>query len=103
VGDLASRHAYDVNSCADESCRHSTLGPPVAAQVPLVAGEIGENTCSRRFAEQVMQWFDDRGLPYGPDLEHLGPLHRSVPDLGPRRDLTAYGIGLRDRPRALNG
>ncbi|WP_415924026.1 hypothetical protein [Streptomyces sp. ID05-47C] len=52
-----------------------------------MAGEIGENSRSPGFDDQVMTWFDDRGLSYpGPDLEHLGLLHRSVPELGARQD-----------------
>ncbi|WP_438272465.1 hypothetical protein [Streptomyces bobili] len=71
---------------SDERCRNRTLAP-VAARVPPVAGEIGENSRSPGFDDQVMTWFDDRGLSYpGPDPEHLGLLHRSVPELGARQD-----------------
>ncbi|WP_026179224.1 cellulase family glycosylhydrolase [Streptomyces hokutonensis] len=100
---VAAYHVYNFNTCASESCWNSTLAP-VSAQVPLVAGEIGENTCSHAFVDQVMKWFDDRGLSYlgwtwntwdcsaGPSLisDYTG-----TP--------TAYGIGLRDHLRALNG
>ncbi|MDQ0936956.1 hypothetical protein [Streptomyces turgidiscabies] len=37
-------HSYTFNSCSSEACWNSTLAP-VAVQVPLAAGEIGENTC----------------------------------------------------------
>ncbi|MGQ4336323.1 cellulase family glycosylhydrolase, partial [Streptomyces hayashii] len=64
TGDLAAAyHVYNFNSCADAGCWNSTLAP-VAARVPLVAGEIGENTCSHGFVDQVMKWFDDHGLSY---------------------------------------
>jgi endoglucanase len=99
---VAAYHVYNFNTCASESCWNSTLAP-VAAQVPLVAGEIGENTCSHAFVDQVMKWFDDRGLSYlgwtwntwdcssGPSLisDYTG-----TP--------TAYGIGLRDHLQAIN-
>ena len=68
-----------------------------------MAGEIGENTCAHGFVDQVMNWFDDRGLSYlgwtwntwdcstGPSLISL------------RRHAHAFGTGLRDHLRALNG
>jgi endoglucanase len=103
AGNLAAAyHVYNFNTCANESCWNSTLAP-VAAQVPLVAGEIGENTCSHGFVDQVMKWFDDRDLSYlgwtwntwdcssGPSL---------ISDYGGTP--TPYGIGLRDHLRALN-
>ncbi|MCX4766227.1 cellulase family glycosylhydrolase [Streptomyces sp. NBC_01275] len=104
TGNLAAAyHVYNFNTCANESCWNSTLAP-VAAQVPLVAGEIGENTCSHGFVDQVMKWFDDRGLSYlgwtwnAWDCSS-GPSLISAYDGTP----TAYGIGLRDHLRALNG
>ncbi|MCX4420057.1 cellulase family glycosylhydrolase [Streptomyces mirabilis] len=100
---VAAFHTYNFNTCASESCWNSTLAP-VAAQVPLVAGEIGENTCSHGFVDRAMKWFDDRGLSYlgwtwntwdcssGPSL---------ISDYGGTP--TSYGVGLRDHLRALNG
>ncbi|MFI1708132.1 cellulase family glycosylhydrolase [Streptomyces griseoruber] len=104
TGNLAAAyHVYNFNSCASESCWNSTLAP-VAAQVPLVAGEIGENTCSHAFVDQVMKWFDDR------DLSYLGWTWNtwdcsSGPSLISSYDgtPTAYGTGLRDHLRALDG
>ncbi|WP_055638969.1 glycoside hydrolase family 5 protein, partial [Streptomyces griseoruber] len=104
AGNLAAAyHVYNFNSCASESCWNSTLAP-VAAQVPLVAGEIGENTCSHAFVDQVMKWFDDR------DLSYLGWTWNtwdcsSGPSLISSYDgtPTAYGTGLRDHLRALDG
>ncbi|MEU2616649.1 cellulase family glycosylhydrolase [Streptomyces sp. NPDC007157] len=99
---VAAYHVYNFNTCASESCWNSTLAP-VAAQVPLVAGEIGENTCSHAFVDQVMKWFDDRGLSYlgwtwntwdcssGPSL---------ISDYSGTP--TAYGTGLRDHLQAVN-
>lgn len=104
TGNLAAAwHVYNFNTCSNESCWNSTLAP-VAAQVPLVAGEIGENTCSHGFVDQVMKWFDDRQLSY------LGWTWNawdcsSGPSLITSYDgtPTAYGTGLRDHLRALNG
>jgi hypothetical protein len=104
AGNLAAAwHVYNFNTCSTESCWNSTLAP-VAAQVPLVAGEIGENTCSHGFIDQVMKWFDDRGLSYLGWTWNTwncstGPSLISSYDGTP----TAFGTGLRDHLRALNG
>ncbi|MGW2718574.1 cellulase family glycosylhydrolase [Streptomyces sp. NPDC001492] len=99
---VAAYHVYNFNSCANESCWNSTLAP-VAAQVPLMAGEIGENTCSHSFVDQVMKWFDDRGLSYLGWTWNTwdcssGPSLISNYDGTP----TSYGTGLRDHLRAIN-
>ncbi|MFJ8781008.1 cellulase family glycosylhydrolase [Streptomyces sp. NPDC102476] len=104
AGNLAAAwHVYNFNTCADESCWNSTLAP-VAAQVPLVAGEIGENTCAHGFIDQVMKWFDSHGLSYLGWTWNTwdcssGPSLISSYDGTP----TAFGTGLRDHLRALNG
>ncbi|MER6027721.1 cellulose binding domain-containing protein [Streptomyces sp. NPDC001851] len=103
AGNLAAAyHVYNFNACASASCWNSTLAP-VAAQVPLIAGETGENTCSHGFVDQVMKWFDDRDLSYLGWTWNTwdcssGPSLISAYDGTP----TAYGVGLRDRLRALN-
>ncbi|MFB7598596.1 cellulose binding domain-containing protein [Streptomyces sp. NPDC056160] len=103
AGDLvAAYHVHDFNTCASESCWNSTLAP-VAARVPLVAGEIGENTCSHGFADRVMKWFDDHGLSYLGWTWNTwdcssGPALITDYDGTP----TAYGTGLRDHLRALD-
>ncbi|MEU0337283.1 cellulose binding domain-containing protein [Streptomyces sp. NPDC006193] len=103
AGNLAAAyHVYNFNACAAESCWDSTLAP-VAAQVPLVAGEMGENTCSHGFVDRVMKWFDDRNLSYLGWTWNTwdcssGPSLISAYDGTP----TAYGAGLRDHLRALN-
>ncbi|MBC9719344.1 cellulose binding domain-containing protein [Streptomyces sp. TRM66268-LWL] len=104
AGNLAAAwHVYNFNTCANEACWDSTLAP-VAAEVPLVAGEIGENTCAHGFTDRVMNWFDDRALSYLGWTWNTwncssGPALISSYDGTP----TAYGTGLRDRLRALNG
>ncbi|MEU0006812.1 cellulose binding domain-containing protein [Streptomyces sp. NPDC006314] len=103
AGNLAAAyHVYNFNTCANESCWNSTLAP-VAAQVPLIAGEVGENTCSHGFADRVMKWFDDRNLSYLGWTWNTwdcssGPSLISSYDGTP----TAFGIGLRDHLRAVN-
>ncbi|MFJ4833076.1 cellulose binding domain-containing protein [Streptomyces sp. NPDC088747] len=100
---VAAWHVYNFNTCSSESCWDSTLAP-VAAQVPLVAGEIGENTCAHSFIDRVMAWFDARGLSYLGWTWNTwdcasGPALISGYDGTP----TPFGIGLRDHLRALDG
>ena len=45
------------------SCFDATVGL-VAQQVPVVAGEIGEDDCATSFVEQVMGWLDAQGQSY---------------------------------------
>ncbi|MFF9767995.1 cellulase family glycosylhydrolase [Streptomyces sp. NPDC014636] len=103
AGNLAAAyHVYNFNTCASESCWNSTLAP-VAEHVPLIAGEIGENTCSHAFTDRVMKWFDDRNLSYLGWTWNTwdcstGPSLISAYDGTP----TAYGIGVRDHLHALN-
>ncbi|WP_282797966.1 cellulase family glycosylhydrolase [Streptomyces sp. CC224B] len=98
----AAWHVYNFNACADEACWNRTLAP-VAARVPLVAGEIGENTCAHGFVDRVMAWFDARGLSYLGWTWNTwncssGPALISAYDGTP----TAFGIGLRDHLRSLS-
>ncbi|MEU6958844.1 glycoside hydrolase family 5 protein [Streptomyces chrestomyceticus] len=103
AGNLAAAwHVYNFNACADESC-WSRAVRPVADRVPLVTGEIGENTCAHAFTDRVMRWLDGRRASY------LGWTWNTWDcAAGPAliRDYagtpTAYGVGLRDHLRALN-
>jgi endoglucanase len=36
----------------------------VAAQVPVIAGEIGENDCAHSFIDMAMNWLDQNGIGY---------------------------------------
>ncbi|MFF8383260.1 cellulose binding domain-containing protein [Streptomyces kanasensis] len=104
AGNLAAAwHVYNFNTCSTESCWDATLAP-VAARVPLVAGEIGENTCGHGFIDRVMAWFDARGLSYLGWTWNTwdcsaGPALISAYDGTP----TPFGAGLRDHLRALAG
>ncbi|MFF8194944.1 hypothetical protein ACF05L_29690 [Streptomyces bobili] len=101
--DAGSDRRRTVGSSSGERCRNLTLAP-VAAQVPLAAGGIGENSRSPGFVDQAMKRFDDRGLSYPACTWSTwdcstGPSLSSDHDGTP----TVYGIGPRDHPRALNG
>jgi len=60
---VASWHSYNFNACVTASCWDSQIGS-VAAQVPVQAGEIGQNTCAHDYIDQVMAWADAHGVGY---------------------------------------
>jgi endoglucanase len=60
---MASFHVYSFNGCSTESCWNHTVAP-VAAKVPVVTGEMGDNTCTPTFVDSYMAWADDHGLSY---------------------------------------
>jgi endoglucanase len=64
AGNLAaSHHSYSFNTCASASCWTSEL-QPVAAKVPLVTGELGENDCAHGYIDGYMTWADGAGVSY---------------------------------------
>jgi len=60
---VASFHLYNFNTCADASCWNATVRP-VAARVPVVTGELGENDCAHGFIDTYMPWADAAGISY---------------------------------------
>lgn len=60
---VASWHSYNFNVCASQSCWDSQIAP-VAASVPLVAGEIGENDCAGNYIGPLMTYLDAHGISY---------------------------------------
>jgi endoglucanase len=59
----ASWHSYNFNRCSNISCWTSEVAP-VMAQVPVVAGEIGENTCASGYITALMNWLDSQSSGY---------------------------------------
>ena len=59
----ASWHSYNFNTCGDTSCWNRQVAP-VLAQVPLIAGEIGENDCADTYIRPLMTWLDARSASY---------------------------------------
>ena len=59
----AAWHVYNDNSCSNLTC-YSTVVAPVAATVPLVTTEIGENDCSGVFISPLMAWLDGQSQSY---------------------------------------
>jgi hypothetical protein len=92
---VVSFHNYNFNTCSP-ACWDSTVAP-VAAQVPVVTGELGENDCAHGYIDQYMAWADSHGISYLGwtwdtwDCSN-GPALISNYDGTP----TAFGIGFRD-------
>jgi endoglucanase len=103
TGNLAaSVHTYNFSGCNNASCWNSTIAP-VAAVVPVVAGEIGENDCARGYLDQLLPWLDQHGASYlgwgwdtyGCSFPGLISNYNGTP--------TTFGAGLRDHLRSLAG
>ena len=60
---VASWHSYNFNTCSNQSCWTSQI-QPVAAQVPVVTGEMGENDCAGGYINQLMPFLDSIGVSY---------------------------------------
>jgi hypothetical protein len=60
---VASWHSYNFNSCSSQSCWTSQVAP-VIAQVPVVAGEIGENDCAGGYINPLTTWLDSQNTSY---------------------------------------
>jgi hypothetical protein len=86
----ASFHSYNFSNCHDSSCWTSQL-QPVAAQVPIITGELGERDCDpgspgptghpagADYINGFMTWADSAGVSYlgwawNPDFDAcMGP------------------------------
>ncbi|HLI71981.1 MAG TPA: cellulose binding domain-containing protein [Ktedonobacteraceae bacterium] len=60
---IASTHIYNFNACNTVSCWASGIGT-IASQVPVIAGEIGENDCADGFITTLMNWLDQQKIGY---------------------------------------
>lgn len=99
---VASWHVYDFNTCDATSCYDSTAGT-VAASVPVVAGEIGENDCLHGFIDPLMAWLDAHDSGYLGWAWNADFACSSGPSLITDYDgtPTAYGVGLQDHLATL--
>ncbi|HEY2406335.1 MAG TPA: cellulase family glycosylhydrolase, partial [Polyangiaceae bacterium] len=59
----ASWHIYNNNPCRTSGCWDSAPAA-VAAQVPLLATEIGENDCQGTFISGLMSWLESKNSGY---------------------------------------
>ena len=60
---VASWHSYNFNTCSTQSCWTSEVAP-VAASVPVVAGEIGENDCAGTYITPLTTWMESEGISF---------------------------------------
>jgi hypothetical protein len=60
---VASWHSYNFNTCSNQSCWTSQVAP-VIAQVPVIAGEIGENDCAGSYINPLTTWLDSQSTSY---------------------------------------
>jgi hypothetical protein len=61
----AALHAYAGGPCAVSSCWTGVL-EPIAAQYPIVTGELGEYDCGHSFVDSFFAWADTAGVSYIP-------------------------------------
>jgi len=89
---------------SDPSRWNAGAGPALAAQVPIVATELGEHDCGSGWINQFLPWADQHGLSYTawtwdtwPDCSNpvLITSYSGAP--------TGYGVGVRDHLRRLSG
>ena len=59
----ASWHSYNFNACSTASCWNTQIAP-VAAKVPLVAGEIGENDCADQYVTPLISWLTSKNANF---------------------------------------
>jgi endoglucanase len=59
----ASVHIYNWTWCTNLACWNAEIAP-VAAQVPVVAGEFGNDSCDGTWLETLMDWMDGRQISY---------------------------------------
>jgi hypothetical protein len=60
----ASHHNYSFNGgCNTQSCWTTNLAA-VAAEVPIITGELGENDCAHGYVDSYFAWADPLGISY---------------------------------------
>lgn len=95
---VAAFHSYNFNICVDLTCWNREIAP-VADEVPLVMGEIGENDCGHGYIDGLMDFADQHAIGYlgwawNANFDCAsGPALISSYDGTP----TPFGVGLRDR------
>ncbi len=60
---VAAWHVYSWNGCSNVTCFNNTVAP-VAAAVPVIATEIGTDTCNAPFMDTLMNWLDAKRIGY---------------------------------------
>ncbi len=100
---VASWHSYNFNACSTQSCWDSQIAP-VAAKVPVIAGEIGENECSDTYITPLMNWMDSHNVGYlAWTWNAWGCANGNVLITGYNGDPTPFGAGYQAHLRSLAG
>jgi endoglucanase len=101
---VASWHSYNFNACSTQSCWTSHV-EPVIAQVPVIAGEIGENDCADTYVDPLMAWLDSESTSYLAWAWNADFNCSSGPGLitDYNGDPTGYGAGVESHLQALAG
>ena len=100
---IAAWHVYNFNSCNNAGCYDSQVAP-VAQQVPLVAGEIGENDCAHAFIDGLMGWLDAHNAGYvgwAWNTQGCASFPSLISDYSGTP--TNFGLGLKNHLAALAG
>ena len=103
-----SFHTYNEPVCDTEACWNSTIAP-LAENVPVITGEMGEDRCRATYINQYMPWADAHGVSYlGWTWNSTGaPSHWSC-SRGPaliknyKGVPTRFGVGLKQHLAALS-
>ncbi|MDD7942006.1 glycoside hydrolase family 5 protein [Actinomycetospora lutea] len=100
---VASIHIYgpapDETACPTQACWDATIAP-LALQVPVVIGEMGNMDCTSSVIEPLAAWADGRGIGYlawGWVTSDCAEEPALISDYGGTP--TPYGAGLRDHLR----
>jgi hypothetical protein len=83
-------HVYNFNGCKTQQCWDGAPGA-LAATLPLVTTELGEDDCGGTFIEPFMQWLDGHGASYLAWSWNQGA--SCVPGSRPWPLVTDYGSG----------
>lgn len=60
---VASYHTYSSSACNNSACWDDSV-LPVAHNVPVITGEVGEKACSSTFVMSYMRWADRHTISY---------------------------------------
>ncbi|GCE13531.1 cellulase family glycosylhydrolase [Tengunoibacter tsumagoiensis] len=93
---MISAHIYDNSGCTTTSCFDQQVAP-VAQQLPVIFGEIGESDCQHGFIDSVMNWADQNNVGYlgwAWDTYDCGSFPSLISDYNGTP--TQFGQGLRD-------
>jgi len=102
-----SFHTYNFSGCNDAACWNTTIAP-LATQVPVVTGELGESGCTDGYVLGYMPWADAHNISYlgwAWDATDSGWDCSSGPSLieDYAGTPTAYGVGLESHLASLAG